>query len=326
MNPPSFWSHGRGGLPSLLLSPIAQAVERVASRRSTHGGEHVGIPVFCCGNATTGGAGKTTVALDLLDRLAKRGLRPHAISRGHGGRRHHAPLRVDPTMDARLTGDEPLLLARTAPTWISRDRVSAARAAWREGAGSLVMDDGLQNFGLHKDCSLLVIDGEQGFGNGRVLPAGPLRERPLDALSRCRAVVLIGDDRTGVASLLRGHRPILRASLRQSAEVDRLRGKPILAFAGIGRPSKFFDSLVSAGVTPRRFVALPDHHVFSGGDIARLLAIRDQLGSEAVLATTHKDAVRLPPALRDQTVAVGVSLIWSDRRIEHVIDAALGEC
>ena len=324
MHPPSFWSQPPIGMPALLLSPIAAVVASVSRRRAFQSGDAAGVPVFCCGNATVGGAGKTIVAIDLLQRLARRGMRPHAITRGYGGYGARS-LRITAAMDARKTGDEAPLLARVAPCWVAADRAAAAREAVASGADALVMDDGLQNFSLHKDCSLLVVDGEAGFGNGLVIPAGPLREPPLQALERCRAVVLIGDDQAGVARLLRGNRPILRASLRQGVEVDTLRGRPVIAFAGIGRPAKFFDGLRRTGLDLAGRIEFPDHHVYSHADLDRLRALRDTLGTDAVLATTHKDAVRLPAEFRAETVAVGVALAWSDERIERVIDAVLGE-
>ncbi len=322
--PPAFWSSGSGGLPALALAPASWVVSAVSARRARRVGLAAGVPVFCCGNATVGGAGKTILALDLLGRLSRRGLDPHAILRGHGGRAGRGAMLVDPDRDAPdLTGDEALLLARAAPCWVARDRALAARHAAGAGAGALVMDDGLQNFGLRKDCSFLVVDGEQGFGNGLVLPAGPLREPPLQALERCRAMVLIGQDRFGIMARFRGHRPILRASLRQGREVEALRGRPVVAFAGIGRPGKFFDGLKRAGIERIRDVAFPDHHRYGSADLARLLAIRDRAGPGAALATTAKDAVRLPASFRSRVVVVGVSLDWADGRIERVIDAAL---
>ena len=322
--PPAFWSSASGGLPALALAPASWLVSAASARRARRAGYAAGIPVFCCGNATVGGTGKTILALDLLRRLSRRGLDPHAILRGHGGRPGRRAMLVDPDRDAPdLTGDEALLLARAAPCWVARDRALAARHAAGAGAGALVMDDGLQNFGLRKDCSFLVVDGEQGFGNGLVLPAGPLREPPLQALERCRAMVLIGHDRFGIMARFRGHRPILRASLRQGREVEALRGRPVVAFAGIGRPGKFFDGLKRAGIDRIRTVAFPDHHRYDGADLARLLAIRDRAGPDAALATTAKDAVRLPASFRARVVVVGVALDWADGRIERVIDAAL---
>jgi tetraacyldisaccharide 4'-kinase len=274
-----------------------------------------------------GGAGKTTLALDLIERLANRGLRPHALTRGHGrvGKRLVRAGPPHAAVDVKWTGDEAQLLASVVPCWICADRAQAARAAEREGADVLVMDDGLQNFGLEKDCSLLVVDGDAGFGNGLVLPAGPMREKPERALARCRAMVLIGEDQNGIVSRYRGRRPILRASLKQGPEVEQLRGRNVVAFAGIGRPAKFFDSLANSGISPIRRVSFPDHHRYDATDLARLSAIRDRLGADAIFATTPKDAVRLPSAFRSQIVTVSVRLEWADDRIDQLIDAVLSE-
>ena len=174
MRPPAWWD--RGGAIPRLLAPAATLVAAAGARRMSRVGWRAPVPVLCCGNATVGGAGKTTVALDLAARLRARAVAVHVLTRGYGGRAR-GPLRVDPARhDAALVGDEPLLLAAVAPTWVCADRAAGARAAVTDGAGALLMDDGLQNPTLSKTASLLVIDGAAGFGNGRVLPAGPLRE------------------------------------------------------------------------------------------------------------------------------------------------------
>ena len=321
MRPPSFWSAGTATLPAMALLPASLLVSAIAARRARTEGMRAGVPVLCCGNATVGGAGKTTLALDLLGRLAARGLRPHALTRGHGGRVTR-PRRVH-AVDADLYGDEALLLARIAPTWVGADRAASAREAVAAGATALVMDDGLQNFGLHKDASFLVVDGGGGFGNGLVLPAGPLREPPVQAVRRCRAIVLVGEDRTDAVRHLRGSRPVLHARLRQGPEIERLRCHRVIAFAGIGRPGKFFDGLTEAGLTLADRIVFPDHHRFRPRDLQRLAALRDRVGPDAVLATTPKDAVRLPRPFRDMVVEIGVHLAWDDDRIERIIDAVL---
>ncbi len=212
--------------------------------------------------------------------------------------------------ESSQVGDEALLLAAAAPTWIARDRVAGARAARGSGAKLLIMDDGFQNPTLHKDVSLLVIDGAFGFGNGRVIPAGPLREPASDGLSRADALVLIGADRAGIAAQAAG-RPLLRARLVPTAEsAARIAGRRVLAFAGIGRPEKFFASLRELDcelVAERPFA---DHHAYSRAEFEGLLA--DAARLDALPVTTAKDAARLPADLRRPVVVLDVRLVWDD--------------
>jgi tetraacyldisaccharide 4'-kinase len=276
------------------------------------------VPVICCGNATMGGAGKTTVALNLAQRLVGRGV--HILLRGYGGslQRVH---RVAPNDSTSLVGDEALLLARVAPTWTGADRAATAKAAIRSGARILLMDDGLQNPTLSKTASILVIDGPRGFGNGLVVPAGPLREGIAAAAERCRAAVLIGEDVTDLASTLPSSLPVLRADLVQDASLTSLRGRPVVAFAGIALPEKFFKPLREANVTLLATRSFPDHHFYSKAELDGLLSESRRLG--ASLVTTPKDAVRLPPTIRSQVQVIGVELKWrSERQVDLLLESA----
>jgi len=314
---PGFWAaDGGGGLSALLtpvlapvLAPLAAIVAAVTARRLARPGWHAPVPVLCVGNATVGGAGKTTVALDLAARLRDLGCAPHVLLRGYGGAARGVR-RVAPDDPAALVGDEALLLAAVAPTWVGADRAATARAACAAGAGVLVMDDGLQNPGLHKDMSLLVIDGGFGFGNGRVLPAGPLREPVAAAAARCTAAVLIGQDLHAARAVLPPGLPVLGARLEPGPEAATLAGQRVFAFAGIARPEKFFASLRQAGAVLAGSESFPDHHAFAPRTIARLLTRAAQL--DAVPVTTAKDAVRLPPEVRAVVRVLGVRLAWED--------------
>jgi tetraacyldisaccharide 4'-kinase len=201
------------------------------------------------------------------------------------------------------------LLAERAPTWVSADRALGAQAAVVEGADAIVMDDGLQNPGLVKDCSLLVIDGGYGFGNGRLLPAGPLREPVAAAAARCRAAVLIGADAHGAVAMLPPDLPVLRAELVPDlGGIDF--GRRYFAFAGIGRPEKFFDGLRAAGVTLAGSRAFADHHPYAPADLAALARDADAAG--ASLLTTPKDMARLAATRRAGIAVAGVDLAWED--------------
>lgn len=309
MRPPAFWQ--RDGVPARLLSPAGAVYDAAGVlRRRLAAPRPAGAPVICVGNATVGGTGKTPVAIDLARRLQARGRAVHLLARGYGARLPGAPLRVDPARHTCVdVGDEALLLARAAPTWVTRDRLAGARAAVGAGAQVVVMDDGLQNPRLAKDLSLLVVDGATGFGNRRVLPAGPLRESLGRALARADAVVVMGRDQAGLATLLAGAGPVLAARLVAGAGLERpLRGRRVLAFAGIGRPAKFFDALAAMGAEVVGTRAFADHHVFSRAELGEVLAGAESAGAVAV--TTEKDAARLPAWARARVAVLPVAVEW----------------
>jgi tetraacyldisaccharide 4'-kinase len=304
MNTPAFWAH-RGPI-ARALSPIGVITAILTARRVARPGFDPGIPVFCAGNATAGGSGKTILALDLLARLPGR---PFALTRGYRGSLP-GPVRADPTSHtATEIGDEALLLAAAAPTIVARDRAAGAKLALAQGATAIVMDDGLQNPALQKSCSLLVIDGGFGFGNGLLLPAGPLREPVAAAAARCRAAILIGDDTTNAAAALPPDLPILRARLVPRC-TTALSGQRVIAFAGIGRPEKFFTSVTELGALLAERLPFPDHHNYTHADAKALLAAAAR--KNAILVTTAKDATKLPHDLRAAAAIITVSLGWEN--------------
>lgn len=319
MRAPGFWSGDGGGILPLLLSPIASIYARTTARRMAQPGWRASVPVICCGNATAGGAGKTTVALDLGRRLGNRGVNVHFLLRGYGGKLK-GPVRVDPTQhDSRLVGDEALLLAAERPTWIAADREAGARAAIEAGAQAIVMDDGLQNPTLEKDLSLLVMDGGFGFGNGRVIPSGPLREPVAEAAARCQAALLIGEDETGALAHLPPDLPVLRAKLVPGPEAALLAGQPVFPFCGIASPRKFFATLQQAGAVIAGRAAFADHYPFDSGDLRDILAEAEAL--RAIPVTTKKDFVRIPAAFRSRVTVVTIRLEWEDpARMEMLLD------
>jgi tetraacyldisaccharide 4'-kinase len=309
---PDFWSRAASPLAS-LLAPLGLAYGAAGRLRETlTTPRRLPVPVICVGNATAGGAGKTPVALALAAFLQARGRAPHFLSRGYGGGAGSGPLRVDAEgQDFRAVGDEALLLARQAPCWIGADRRAGARAAIAAGAELLVMDDGLQNPSLAKDFSLLVIDGPYGIGNGRLIPAGPLREPLARALARVQAAAIVGEDAHRLGERLAARIPVLRAELvaRDSAA---WRGRRVLAFAGIGRPAKFFATLEALGCELVARRAFPDHHPYTEDEAMRLVEAAS--AERATPVTTEKDFVRLPPEARRMVEALPVAIQWRDER------------
>ena len=302
---------------STLLQPLAWAYAAgSAARRRWTEPWRASVPVICVGNLVAGGAGKTPVTLSLAARFAARGERVHILSRGYGGSLA-GPVAVDAARhDASQVGDEPLLLAAVAPCWVARDRVAGAKAAIAAGASLLLLDDGLQNPTLAKDLSLLVIDGTYGLGNGRVLPAGPLREAPSAGIARADAIVLMGEDRQRLGGVDAG-KPVLRAHLVAENAAD-FAGKPLIAFAGIARPDKFFRTLEAAGGHIVARHAFADHHRFRADELERLAAEAEQAGG--VLVTTAKDAARLSARWRARVGVLRVAVTWEEAR---ALDAVL---
>jgi tetraacyldisaccharide 4'-kinase len=289
-----------------LLSPIGAAWDAVGRlNRALARPYRAPIPVICVGNLAVGGAGKTPVAMALGAWLAARGVLPHVISRGYRGRRA-GPVLVDPSRHSvAAVGDEALLLARYLPCWVARDRAAGIRAACAAGAKAVLLDDGFQNPAVAKTLSLLVVDATYRFGNGRVIPAGPLRESLGRGLARADAVVPVGGG--GGLSGIFGDRPVLPAVLAP-VRGERFAGIRLSAFAGIGRPEKFFATLRRLGAEVIEARAFPDHHPFRAREIAALRRGAERAHSR--LVTTAKDIVRLPPADRRGIEVLEVEIRW----------------
>jgi tetraacyldisaccharide 4'-kinase len=277
------------------LLPLGALYGLIAGRRLQRKGFDAGIPVLCVGNYHVGGAGKTPTVLALTKLLREIGETPVVLSRGYGGRLH-GPVKVDPERHvASDVGDEPLMMARTVLVVVARDRIAGVALARSLGAGVILMDDGFQNPAIAKDASLIVIGAGRGLGNARVFPAGPLRAPLPPQLDRTDALIVIGKgsaaDAVAAAIAARG-RPVLSAHLKpDEASVASLRGRRVMAFAGIGDPGRFFNTLSANGIVVVKARAFADHHPFTQGEIEALIAEakRDAL----TLVTTEKDLARL---------------------------------
>lgn len=312
MRAPDFWWRAEPSLLARLLKPLGALYGMRTLKRMAQPGKRASIPLVCVGNPVAGGAGKTPAAIEIARLLSHAGRKPVFLTRGYGGRLE-GPVRVDPTQHtAKDVGDEPLLLARTAPCVVAGERVAGAAFAARLG-DVIVMDDGFQNPSLKKDMALLVIDADQGIGNGLCIPAGPLRAPIEEQLARADAVILVGDGKAAAFLSRRKKRPVLSARLVPDAKAAAgLKGRRVLAFAGIGRPQKFSATLEALGAEVVRLAAFPDHHVFTAKQARALLdeAARDDL----VLVTTEKDFVRLSgPELKwlaDKSHALPVRLAF----------------
>lgn len=292
---PTFWWRASPTTTAWLLAPLGWLYGLAARLRYRAASPmRAGVPVICVGNFTAGGAGKTPTALAVAKLLKARGENPVFLTRGYKGQAR-GPLRVVPDEHtAADVGDEPLLLAAEAATIVAGDRQGGARMAVKSGASVIVMDDGMQNPALAKDLTLAVVDGKSGAGNGQVMPAGPLRAPLATQLGWADALVIVGDGDPGerIAAMARRRGlPILHAVLVPREPLPELRGKALLAYAGIAHPEKFFESVEAAGGTIARRAGFPDHHLLAEREARDLLDLADREG--LVPITTEKDRARL---------------------------------
>lgn len=325
MREPHFWrnidpkSRAAAPLTRWLLSPIAALYARAGARRIEKSQPYdCGRPVICIGNLTLGGAGKTPVVEAVRRYLTDKGVRAASLSRGYGGSLQ-GPVKVNAeTHAAPEVGDEPLMLATAGESWISRKRVDGARAMVADGVEVIVMDDGHQNPDLKKTASVVVVDVSEPFGNGFVFPKGPLREPVAAGLARADAVVLMGDGETPEEVAASGL-PVWRARLRAANDLP---AGNYVAFAGIGRPERFFDSLRSrAGLILKETVPFADHHVYSAGDLSYLGKLAKERGAK--LVTTAKDHVRLPKDFAAGVSVARVQASFDDKAALETISAGL---
>ncbi len=316
---PSWWYAKRGWqaltlAPAALVWDLATRLRWMVTRPATSK-----LPVICVGNFTVGGAGKTPAAIAIAQLLIKDRIRPVFLTRGYGGTTQ-GPHLVDTKEDAPETvGDEPLLLARVAPVIVAADRAAGAALAGEQKADVIIMDDGFQNPGLEKDYAFVVVDRSVGVGNGSVMPAGPLRAGLRFQMDKAQAVILpgTGDAAEPVIQAARARNVVaLEATIAIDEETKWLDDKPVVAFAGIAHPEKFFATLETTGCDVIHHRSFPDHHAFSASDADELLEIARQKGAQ--LVTTEKDFVRIRGAgslglLKSKTRALPVALHFKDR-------------
>jgi len=314
---PSFWYRKPTEGPALfekILTPLSKLYEKGAElHRESKSPSGVNCPVICVGNLNAGGSGKTPMALVLMQMAQESGLfkKPVFLTRGYGGR-VRGPSLFDPKRhDPKDVGDEVFLLGKVAPCIIARDRFAGAMFAKNNNADLIIMDDGLQNYSLTQDLKIVVIDGSMGFGNGKTMPAGPLREPLSGGVAKADLFILMGNDQRGIGSLLPADKSVLNVSVTAQIDADD-KDKPLFAFTGLGWPEKFFESLRAGGGDVVETQGFPDHHPYTPKEMDALIARAEAKGAR--LITTRKDMIRVPANYqRGGKISVaGLGMNWAE--------------
>ncbi|MDI2091264.1 tetraacyldisaccharide 4'-kinase [Commensalibacter oyaizuii] len=328
MKAPAFWQIYPPTFMAKLLHPLSYITHNITRYRLSKPRWKASVPVICCGNLSVGGTGKTTLALDLGQYYQQQGIKIAFLTRGYKRKKTCSnPILVDPNYHTvHDVGDEALLLAQIAPTWVASNRALSAQTAIKHGAQMLIMDDGFQNPSLYQDLPLLIIDGGAGLGNHMAMPAGPLREALQDGLLRAKACILIGDDQYQIRSILPQSLPVFQAYLEMNPEIHTLAGQQVIAFAGIGRPDKFFQSLQDNKLRLFKTFSFPDHYHYQDKDIYILNNLRNRYNDISIV-TTPKDYVKLPKTLQSNVIPLGVHLRWEDpmalQRLQALLNTTL---
>ncbi len=304
MKTPKYWQSN--SLTSKILSPIGKIYGLVTQLRlHFHQPKKVNVPVICVGNITAGGTGKTPVAISVAKMLIGAMYHPIFVSRGYGGKLQNV-LVNNKKHTAQDVGDEPLLLAEQAPVVINADRYAAAELAIKEGADVVIMDDGFQNPTLSKDLSFLVFDGQYGIGNGKIIPAGPLRETFANGIKRADALIILGKDKHNLTTrsalpIFYGHTEPVQTTIENAN---------VLAFAGIGHPQKFYHTLQQQGFNVMETIDFPDHHFYNKTELENILRRAKELNAEVY--TTGKDFVKIPTLYHKSINVLEIAVVWDE--------------
>lgn len=295
---PAFWYRDKENRPKIwehLLSPLSHIYKACDKKnREKQIPLKVDVPVMCVGNLTAGGSGKTPTAIALANMLVEKNIvkNPYFVTRGYGGS-NKKTRRITVHDTPSETGDEPILLVKHCKTIVSVNRYDGAQMAAAEGADLVILDDGFQNNSLHKDISILVIDGKRGFGNRKILPAGPLREAPNAGFKKADIVIIIGDDQHKISQDIPEKSPVFFANVEPRTDQERKQKNKYIAFAGLGIPEKFKDTLIENNYSLIDFIPFPDHYKYKEKELEQLLKRAET--QNATLITTEKDILRIPP-------------------------------
>ena len=318
MKTPKYWQSN--SFLSRILMPLGWLYGKITQLRlQLKKSPRANIPVICVGNITAGGTGKTPVSISIAKMLETAMYHPFFVTRGYGGKLQNVMVN-NKKHSAHDVGDESLLLSAQAPVIVNADRYKGAKMAEEQGADVVIMDDGFQNPSLHKDLSFLVFDGHYGIGNGKIIPAGPLRETFADGVKRADALIILGKDKHNLAErtdlpVFYGHTEPLHTALKYG---------DVLAFAGIGHPQKFYHTLSTCGFNVVETVDFPDHHFYSVAEIESLLQKAQTLNADVY--TTAKDMVKIPNVYHDRINVLEIGIVWDDpEKLQEFIEQKINK-
>lgn len=304
MKTPKYWQSN--SIISKLLEPVGFIYGGLtALRLKFKKSQKAEVPVICIGNITAGGTGKTPVSVAIAKMLATEMYHPYFVTRGYGGKMQDVIVN-NKKHTAHDVGDEPLILSKQAPVVVNANRYKAAQKAIGQGADVIIMDDGFQNPGLHKDLSFLVFDGHYGIGNGKIIPAGPLRETLADGVKRADAVIILGKDKHNLAQ--RCELPVFFG--HTEATQTNLDNQDVVAFAGIGHPQKFYHTLKQQGFNVVKTIDFPDHHFYSSEELDNIVKQAKSLNAQ--IYTTSKDFVKIPPLYSQDINVLEIAVVWDN--------------
>tara|TARA_B100002052_G_C15863093_1_gene591066 strand:+ start:907 stop:1884 length:978 start_codon:yes stop_codon:yes gene_type:complete len=298
MKTPKFW-YSKNSIISILLRPISFLWVLGSILRKKKSYNFNNIKIIKVGNVVAGGSGKTPTVVSIVKKLANSKYQVHVISRGYKGSIKKSTLVNTDIHSYKEVGDESIILSKIAPTWIGNNRIESIKNAQKMGAKIVVLDDGIQDTSIKGDLNLLVFNGLQGLGNGKIIPAGPLREKLSDSIKKCHLSIIIDEDINNIANKLNNLLPIIKAKINIESEyLNNFKNKNVVAFCGLGFPEKFFKTIKEIGCNIRYKKSFPDHYQYKEKDLKELIDIAIKYNS--LLITTEKDHIKILKKYRNR--------------------------
>ena len=298
MKTPKFW-YSKNSIISILLRPISFLWVLGSILRKKKSYNFNNIKIIKVGNVVAGGSGKTPTVVSIVKKLANSKYQVHIISRGYKGSIKKSTLVNTDIHSYKEVGDESVILSKIAPTWIGNNRIESIKNAQKMGAKIVVLDDGIQDTSIKGDLNLLVFNGLQGLGNGKIIPAGPLREKLSDSIKKCHLSIIIDEDINNIANKLNNLLPIIKAKINIESEyLNNFKNKNVVAFCGLGFPEKFFKTIKEIGCNIRYKKSFPDHYQYKEKDLKELIDIAIKYNS--LLITTEKDHIKILKKYRNR--------------------------